>query len=166
MMSIQDLGSLGEFFSAIAVFVTLVYLAVQTRQTRKAAELSAYFSQLQANVSTVDMYSRWRSYLQDPGLLEIIELANSNLDLNDGQQIRLSAAFHELFAAAAGAHLNSVRPDSLYNAKADIEYLANVFDTIPCAAREWHQFKPMAAKVSKELVEAMDTYLERQGNKI
>jgi hypothetical protein len=33
--SIQDLGAVGEFLSSIAVIVTLIYLAVQTKQTQK-----------------------------------------------------------------------------------------------------------------------------------
>lgn len=161
-MSIQELGSLGEFISAIAVLVTLVYLTVQTRQTRKAAEQSAYFSELQANVSTVEMYSKWRSYLQDPGLVEIIEIANAGGNLSTGQQIRLSSAFEELFAAASGAHLNSVEPGSLYEAEADIDYIVSIFERIPCAEREWDRFKSIASKVSPELVEALDAYLERR----
>ena len=35
-MSIQELGSIGEFISSIAVLVTLIYLAVQVRQARNA----------------------------------------------------------------------------------------------------------------------------------
>jgi len=31
----QLLGSIGEFFGAIAVFITLGYLAIQIRETRK-----------------------------------------------------------------------------------------------------------------------------------
>ena len=31
-LTIQDLGSLGEFFGSIAVLATLIYLAMQTRQ--------------------------------------------------------------------------------------------------------------------------------------
>jgi hypothetical protein len=34
-MTIQDLGSIGEFISSLAVLVTLLYLAVQARQTHK-----------------------------------------------------------------------------------------------------------------------------------
>jgi uncharacterized membrane protein YebE (DUF533 family) len=34
-MSLQDLGSLGEFIGSIAVLATLIYLAYQTRQTTK-----------------------------------------------------------------------------------------------------------------------------------
>ena len=33
--SVQDLGAVGEFVSSIAVMVTLIYLAVQTKQTQK-----------------------------------------------------------------------------------------------------------------------------------
>ena len=39
-MSIQDLGSIGEFISSLAVLVTLLYLAVQIRQTRNATVAS------------------------------------------------------------------------------------------------------------------------------
>ena len=35
MSTAQLLGNFGEFFAAIAVFVTLGYLAVQIRETRK-----------------------------------------------------------------------------------------------------------------------------------
>ena len=35
-MTIQELGSIGEFISSIAVLLTLIYLAVQVRQTRNA----------------------------------------------------------------------------------------------------------------------------------
>ena len=39
-MSIQELGSIGEFISSIAVLVTLIYLAMQVRQTRNATVAS------------------------------------------------------------------------------------------------------------------------------
>ena len=37
-MSIQDLGSLGEFVAEIATLITLVYLAIQIRQNTKQLE--------------------------------------------------------------------------------------------------------------------------------
>ena len=40
-MTIQDLGSLGEFIAAIATVATLGYLAVQIRQSTKQARLTA-----------------------------------------------------------------------------------------------------------------------------
>jgi hypothetical protein len=43
-MSLQDLGSLGEFVGAIAVVVTLGYLAVQIRQNTRSVRTATYQS--------------------------------------------------------------------------------------------------------------------------
>ena len=42
-MSIVELGSIGEFVSAIAVLVTLIHLAVQVRQAKGIAMQSAVY---------------------------------------------------------------------------------------------------------------------------
>ncbi len=39
-LSIQELGSLGEFVSAFAVLATLIYLAIQVRQNVKLTKAS------------------------------------------------------------------------------------------------------------------------------
>ena len=158
-MNWDALGAIAELVGAVAVVSTLIYLSIQTRQAINASERAAYYAGLQANVSTVDMYSRWRTYLQSTPLLEAISKANTDEDLSSEEQIRLSAAFDELFVAAAGAHLNSVKPGSLYEAKADIKYLVSVFDTIPCAWGEWVRIRNMVNDVSPELVHAVDDYI-------
>ncbi len=40
-MSIQELGSIGEFVSSIAVLITLIYLAIQVRQNTQTMRVSA-----------------------------------------------------------------------------------------------------------------------------
>lgn len=40
-MTIQDLGSLGEFVAALATIVTLIYLAIQIRQNTRSVRLAA-----------------------------------------------------------------------------------------------------------------------------
>jgi hypothetical protein len=40
MMTIAELGSLGEFLAAIATIATLIYLALQLRQNTAALKLS------------------------------------------------------------------------------------------------------------------------------
>ena len=40
-MSIQDLGSIGEFVAAIATILTLLYLALQIRQSTSVARSAA-----------------------------------------------------------------------------------------------------------------------------
>ena len=41
-MTLQDLGNLGEFIGAIAVVISLVYLAAQIRQNTRALHSSSY----------------------------------------------------------------------------------------------------------------------------
>ena len=46
-MTIQDLGSIGEFVAAIVVVITLIFLTVQTRQNTQAVKNSTALSGLQ-----------------------------------------------------------------------------------------------------------------------
>ncbi len=39
-MTVTELGSMGEFVSAIAILITLIYLAIQARQTRRETAAS------------------------------------------------------------------------------------------------------------------------------
>jgi hypothetical protein len=41
-MSITELGALGEFIAAIAVLITLIYLALQIRQTQRAVSANTH----------------------------------------------------------------------------------------------------------------------------
>jgi hypothetical protein len=41
-VTLQDLGSIGEFVAAIATLITLIYLAVQIRQNTKTIQTSTY----------------------------------------------------------------------------------------------------------------------------
>ncbi len=62
-MSITELGSLGEFVGSFAVLVTLAYLAVQVRQTKKAFQSAslqngiATMNQNQQNVAADSEYT-------------------------------------------------------------------------------------------------------------
>lgn len=74
-MQLSQLGALGEFMGGVAVLVTLVYLAVQIRQSRKLAETSVHVA-LAANVATelqaiipADMADILARSLDDPASL-------------------------------------------------------------------------------------------------
>lgn len=86
-MSIQDLGSIGEFVAALATLATLVYLAIQIRQNTKQVEegtratrASAVSTGLQLiNANRLAIYgdqniaSIWSRGLEDPHALEPID---------------------------------------------------------------------------------------------
>ena len=82
-MSIQDLGSIGEFISSIAVLITLLYLAMQVRQTRNATIAS----------TMLDNRMQFQSIMianRDSLIAPIIVKADKGDALSDEEEYRLS----------------------------------------------------------------------------
>ena len=65
-MSIQDLGALGEFLSSVVVLITLVYLAIQTRQTKQATQANLQWTR--ANASR-DLQIMWATHPEAANLI-------------------------------------------------------------------------------------------------
>ncbi len=84
MESAQLLGNFGEFFGAIAVVITLVYLAVQIRGNARATE-----AQVHASLSA-EMEHLATTISQDDALAEAMTKATHNEELTDNQQTRLT----------------------------------------------------------------------------
>lgn len=169
-MNIQELGSLGEFVGAIAVMVTLVYLAIQTRLTRKAAEVTqqaaeetAKYAGIQAGAVVVEGYSRWRSLVCNPETAEIIVKARGKNVLTDAEQLIYSAAFEELIFSTGISFESSAESASIHSVSADIEHLLAVFNANPRAINDWHRVHDIAAGVSSRFVETIDRLLKEQG---
>ncbi len=81
-MSIQDLGSIGEFLSSIAVLVSLIYLAVQIKHNTAAAQTSTYQSVVsdfgalnRAMARTPDLAMLFVNAMEDFGSLSASEKA-------------------------------------------------------------------------------------------
>ncbi len=54
-MTLQDLGSVGEFVAAIATLITLIYLAVQIRRNTKSVRSSTYQAVLDSSRSDTEL---------------------------------------------------------------------------------------------------------------
>ena len=84
-MTIEELGSLGEFVAAIATVATLAYLALQIRQNTRALRVTALQVHQQQVQKTIDLVaasaanaSVWRRGVEDPKSLSPDELAQFN----------------------------------------------------------------------------------------
>ncbi len=69
-MTISELGSIGEFVSAFAVLVTLIYLSVQVRQAKREAAIAQ--AQLRQDSGRAMLM-----HLTEPGLSSLIAETNS-----------------------------------------------------------------------------------------
>jgi hypothetical protein len=75
-MTIEQLGSLGEFFGSIAVFFTLLYLVAEIRLTRKATMAQIY--QLRADAASNARSTVGASPSQALAVLRFRNLAHSD----------------------------------------------------------------------------------------
>ena len=100
-MTLQDLGNLGEFIGAVAVVVSLVYVAYQLRQnTIQMAEHSRSL-RLAANDATADQFSRFRDPLiRDPQIASLWLRGREDFSaLSPEEQVQAGAMFLELYFA-------------------------------------------------------------------
>jgi hypothetical protein len=79
-VSLQDLGSFGGFLGAVAVLVSLIYLAVQIRQNTRSVRSAGYqslstsLSDLAVSVAkSADLARIWQTGMTDPGQLSGVE---------------------------------------------------------------------------------------------
>jgi len=155
------LGSWGEFVGAIAVVVTLIYLAIQIRQNTRSLEMSrsqalaqtslAYIT-LQTNtmlsIAASDEISALREKaLKDWGSLTPTERLRIN-NVASQQLIHYSLAF----GLTKGGHMNSSTIDGVKNGLSI--YLAND----PIARRLWPRIRGYAW--DSDMAEYVDRLLE------
>ena len=97
-MTIAELGSLGEFFGFFAVLATLVYLAIQTQQSKKIA-----ISEATRNVVS-DFQILWNTLGDDPDKTRLIRIAVNDWDaLSKNDQVIAHAFFINLIVHFTGA---------------------------------------------------------------
>ncbi len=100
-MTLQDLGNLGEFIGAVAVVLSLVYVAYQIRQnTIQMAEHSRSL-RLATNDATADQFSKFRDPLiRDPQMASLWLRGREDFSaLSPEEQVQAGAMFQELLFA-------------------------------------------------------------------
>ena len=161
-MTIQDLGAISEVVGAIAVVVTLLYLAIQTRQSRIATEQTVDLARVQATVSVGEAYSRWRNLIaSNPDLVIVIAKANSGQDLTEVEKTQVSEAFEERIVASWISFASTYASGAAHSTAADIDYLVEFFRKNPAALEDWNRMRMVTEAGSPEFVSAVDAKLEK-----
>jgi len=118
MSTAQMLGNLGEFVGAIAVVVTLVYLAAQIRQNTKAVEVSNLRSRTDRNIG----HSRFA--VSTPGLISIYTRGQRDpSQLNDEEYALFGTYMHSILLDSQEYHQLYVRSgvDSPFQSRAAMD---------------------------------------------
>jgi len=91
-MDIQELGAIGELVGGVAVIATLIYLAVQVKQSTAAMRSVTHQTQVDSQVAVNS------SIANDPALAALIAKANEDYSvLEPSEEIRLQFLFINYF---------------------------------------------------------------------
>ena len=101
MTNWEAVGAIGEILGAIAVFVSLVYLAIQTRQNTRALR-SAAFQQVRDSFADISM-----AMAQDPALAMLFGRAAKNEELSEVEVAQLNLVYTTLVRKGESAYFQS-----------------------------------------------------------
>ena len=101
MISWDALGAIAEILGATAVFASLIYLAIQTRQNTRALR-SAAFQQVRDSFSNVSL-----AMAQDPVLATLLGRAANNEDLSDVELAQINYLLTTLVRKGESAYFQS-----------------------------------------------------------
>ncbi len=142
-MNWEAIGVIAELVGALAVVITLLYVAVQIRLARED-------SQVQGTYSSIDLYNKSRSHIIDnPDLTELLAKANRDEKLTDAEDLRLGTFTNDLVMTCFFSYKTTLKYIPLYERSADIGYLTEFFKRNPGTLRYW--------KTEREFVNTMDS---------
>ena len=134
-MDWEAIGSIGEAVGALAVLATLIYLAVQTKQTRLAVESGSA-------VTTQNLYSAWRNtFIESPHLADLVAKANSGAELSEKERLQFHFFCDEMFFAAAVSFTTSKQERGMESAMLEVEYITQMIKAIPPSIPEWERMR-------------------------
>jgi len=112
-MDFQALGNIGEFVGAIAVVISLIYLAVQVRQNTASQQTENY-------TLALDRISAQQSRLAEGGEFAMIlsRGVRDTKSLTPGERVQFTWAFYEIFGAFEfmfHAAENNAIPEEVWN---------------------------------------------------
>jgi hypothetical protein len=96
----EAVGAIGEIVSAVAVLITLVYLAIQIRQNSNQIAANTRVGRLAAREVTQQAFSRFRTLVASPDLAELYLKGCADYQaLPLADRLRFSVVLQELFLA-------------------------------------------------------------------
>ena len=155
-MTIEQLGSLGEFVSSIAVVLSLIYLAIQVRHNSVQVSENVKALRRDEMNETMRAYSHIRGQLMSSdSLADIIVRARADFDsLSEAEKERVQAYITELvwMNYQIWSRVRDGYMDKGSWARGQKKVIASIVD-YPVGARVWRQAKAFLEPAYIEEVE-------------
>ncbi len=131
-MNWEAISAIGEAVGAIAVVISLVYLAVQIRQNTRQIASSMEATQLAAFERNIESGNRVREFfLLNPSLAELYGRGRQSYsDLNPSDKVKFELMLRNVFSEVHGAF---IRQHSISHDPEGFEGLSKVIDGIVSA---------------------------------
>ena len=159
----EAIGAIGEIMGAVAVVISLVYLAIQIRQnTRQVAE-QVRALKLEGHKAAADDHSRFRqNIIQSPQVASLWRRGKIDyLGLSPDEQAQVSELFRDTLWASANMQLRNAQggavDDTLWNIA--VESLGPLIES-PGVRQWWSENK---SEFPPDFVAVVDRAVERGG---
>ena len=147
-MTLNDLGSLGEFISGLAVVVTLVYLAIQIRHNTRAVRSSMHQEMVESTLRIAESVS------DNADIARIVLKAEEGYDdLTEEELLRFEAYAERVFSnfeSVFYSYRNSMLEEDLWESW-ESSYLADISRV--SMRRFWHEERPLHLRDYMDFIE-------------
>jgi len=147
-VTLNDLGSLGEFISGLAVVVTLVYLAIQIRHNTRAVRSSMHQDMVESTLRIAESVS------DNADIAGIVLKAEEGYDdLTEEELIRFEAYAERVFSnfeSVFYSYRNSMLEEDLWESW-ESSYLVDISRV--SMRRFWHEERPLHLRDYMDFIE-------------
>jgi len=151
-MSLQDLGSLGEFVGGIAVLVTLIYLAVQLRQGNKLNQ--------SASIRTfMHEYNDTLAQVKDPEFTKLLRRGSKDFDgLSRNDQFRVAAWLERMLRTSFAGFVTDPRRENPVTDVVNVTFGTLV--RLPGFQQWWRQYSAAWKVFAPDYVRKVEEFAE------
>jgi hypothetical protein len=143
-MKLDDYNRWLTLLANVAVFASIMFLAIEIRQNQTAIEESNRLNILEARSLEIEHFNDWRSLLiEDPELARIWDDAMKGQTLDGIDQARFFHLCNNLVWISAGSYERSKALDRLDAANATTSIRAAMIDSSPVFHDCWFSLRDM-----------------------
>ncbi len=161
-MNWEAISTVAEIVGALSVVITLIYLSIQTRLSRIAAEETSEHAAQQGFNAQQNMYSEWRrTVLSNSELADVLVKANTDEELTEREQVLFSTYFQELFYTSVTSYRSVLHRTTGYTEEADVSHLLSIMEPNPRSVHEWRKVEHVVEELGPQFVVAANKAIER-----